>query len=62
MHKDVHTLRFFYFAQSTINSAKSHSRASVAQGIEHSSPKAGVGRSNRPGGTITVLANPRYIP
>ena len=29
-------------------------RASVAQGIEHSSPKAGVGRSNRPGGTILV--------
>ena len=26
--------------------------ASVAQGIEHRSPKAGVGRSNRPGGTI----------
>ena len=26
-------------------------RASVAQGIEHRSPKAGVGRSNRPGGT-----------
>ena len=25
--------------------------ASVAQGIEHRSPKAGVGRSNRPGGT-----------
>ena len=26
-------------------------RALVAQGIEHRSPKAGVGRSNRPGGT-----------
>ncbi len=24
----------------------------LAQGIEHRSPKAGVGRSNRPGGTI----------
>ena len=34
------------------NGRISRCNASVAQGIEHRSPKAGVGRSNRPGGTI----------
>lgn len=28
--------------------------ASVAQGIEHCSPKAGVARSNRAGGTMKI--------
>ena len=32
--------------------------ALVAQGIEHRSPKAGVGSSNLPGGTKVVRSNP----
>ena len=32
--------------------SRNHGNASVAQGIEHRSPKAGVVRSNRIGGTI----------
>ena len=36
-------------------SARMRGRASVAQGIEHRSPKAGVVRSNRTGGTIEYV-------
>ena len=36
----------------TFNAVESSPHASVAQGIEHRSPKAGVVRSNRTGGTI----------
>ena len=36
--------------------------ASVAQGIEHRSPKAGVDGSNPPGGTIKYYKRPDFGP